>query len=66
MLDDADEVAIECAIYKREIACNKTVNRLTRLMEYIDANEAAAAKHIKAHPFDLQKLKRIQASTAKL
>ena len=39
------------------------VNKLTRLMEYINNNESEASKHFKSHPFDLQKLQSIQAST---
>jgi hypothetical protein len=66
MLDEADELAKECAVYEREVACNKTVNRLTRLMEYINENESEATAHFKSHPFDLQKLKTIQASTSKV
>ena len=63
MLDEADEVAKECAIYKREVACNKAVNKLTRLVEYINENDSEASKHFKSHPFDLQKLQSIQTST---
>ena len=66
MLDEADEIATECATYKREVACNKTINKGTRLMEYIQANESAATDHFKSHPFDLEKLNSIQASTAKV
>ncbi|MDH5573841.1 MAG: hypothetical protein OEY89_18900 [Gammaproteobacteria bacterium] len=66
MLDEADELAKECAVYEREVACNKTVNKLTRLIEYINNNESESTAHFKSHPFDLQKLKTIQASTGKV
>ena len=66
LLDEADEVVTECEIYKRELACNTAINRVSRLKDFMDADEDAVIEHFKAHPTDKKLLFKIQKSLAKI
>ncbi len=66
LLDEADEIAKECEIYKKEVACNKAVNKVSRLKDFMDANEEAVIKHFKAHPTDEKLIFSIQKSLSNI
>ena len=62
LLTEADELTIECAVFKQEVACNKALNKVTRLYEYMVANSDEANKHLRSHSYDAELYLRIQKS----
>jgi len=59
LMDKANEDTKECSVYTEAVACNKAINAMNRLNDYMSENKDKVTAHLKVHPFDMEQIERM-------